>query len=121
MNDELEKMTYPDFLSKYNLPANGDSANKFKFIQKPTKSEGSRERLESRNSFRDEGSESVTKSLEYQLGLDFDKIKKMRGADDLDNLRDYLDEKIRVAVDNPDLKHIKINDLHRLKNDLLYQ
>lgn len=101
LEEEVENLSYELFLQKYSLPDNEDSHRKYNFIKKPE-------------------SIDTNSSIEQQIGLKFDKIQKFKDAEKYDELSDYLDEKIKEAVDNPKLKHIKVNDLRKVKNKILY-
>lgn len=98
LDHEVGNLNYSEFLHKFNLPDNEDSFSKYKFIKKPDSSEGSHD----------------------QLQFDHKKIQKLKDSEKYDELSDYLDEKIRNAIDDPKFKHIKINDLRKLKSELMY-
>lgn len=101
LDNELQNLTYPQFLRKYDLPDNDDSITKYRFIKKP------------------DASVSGSVSVEKAMRLDYTKIKKLKDSDKYEELSDYLDEKIREMIDDPSLRHIKLSDLKKLKSELL--
>lgn len=110
LDEAVQNLTYPQFLNKFDLPDNDDSLGKYKFIRKPD--------THSADSM-SPGEMHLT-NVEKVMHLNHTKIKKLKEADKYEELSDYLDEKIRRVIDNPDLKYIKINDLKKMKSKLMY-